>query len=669
MAEAEQFAAVIVDAPGLGALDYRVPEGMLLAPGDRVIVPLGTRKVPGIVTGLSPVTEVPAKKLRRVAAVLSDTIPLHAEWLALTRFAALYYQRGWGESAVPALPLFMRRAPGVRHESWLKKARAIGPAGGEPGPRPQLNDEQAEACRQVLASGGYVPWVLFGVTGSGKTEVYLHLIEETLVRDPEAQVLLMVPEINLTPQLEARVRARFPDELVVAMHSDFPDGERARSWLAVHEGRARVLVGTRMSIFASFRKLALVIVDEEHDTSFKAGDGLRFSGRDLAVWRAWKNRCPVILGSATPSIETWAKVRKGDYKLLTLTKRASAEATLPAIRLVNPNRKGARTLLTPDAAAAMEATLMAGRQVLVFLNRRGYAPVLSCPSCGWVSTCRRCSTFTVFHKGAKRLVCHHCGWQTGIPPACPKCGDPDILPKGTGTERIEEELAVRFPDRRVLRIDRDSVSTRHEAEEAFRRVHAGEVDILVGTQMVAKGHDFANVGLVVVLNPDAQMLSPATRAREQLFATLMQVAGRAGRAGAQGEVLIQTRFQDDPLFAALARQDYVAFADAVLEDRRANMAVPYVHQAMLYAEAKSLAEAEFFLAEAAEIGMREAPPEVRIYDPVPMPLMRLMNVERAQLLVEADERPALQAFLARWRQSLRARAGVEWTMEVDPLEA
>lgn len=669
MGKSDQFASVLVDAPGLGPLDYSVPEDMLLAVGDRVIVPLGARKVPGIVVALSPVTVVERKRLRCITQVMRDIVPLYAEWLELTRFAAKYYQRGWGECAVPALPLFMRRKPGVRHESWLRKARSITPRGGEPSATPSLNDEQRIACSAVLASVGFRPWVLFGVTGSGKTEVYLHIIEEVLRRDSCGQVLLLVPEINLTPQLEARVRSRFPKELVVTMHSEFSDGERATAWLAAHEGRARILVGTRMAVFASFKKLMLVIVDEEHDPSFKAGDGLRFSGRDLAVWRAWKNACPVVLGSATPSIETWAKVRKGDYSLLELKHRAATDAKLPAIRLIAPARKGARTILTSDAACAMDCALGAGRQVLVFLNRRGYSPVLSCPSCGWVSTCRRCSTFTVFHKNSKSLVCHHCGWRTSVPPVCPKCGDPDVLPRGTGTERIEEELALRFPGRTVLRIDRDSVSRRQEAEQAFARVHSGDVDILVGTQMIAKGHDFANVGLVVVLNPDAQILSPATRAREQLFATLMQVAGRAGRAGGEGEVLIQTRFAEDPLFAALIRQDYVAFADAVLEERRENRSVPYVHQAMLYAEAKSYAEAEFFLNTAAEDGLRIAPSEVRIYDAVPMPLLRLMDVERAQLLVESENRVKLQSFLTAWRAGLRVRSGVRWTLEVDPLEA
>ena len=316
----------------------------------------------------------------------------------------------------------------------------------------------------------------------------------------------------------------------------------------------------------------------------------------------------------------------------------------------------------------MTKVLEAGRQVLVFINRRGYAQVLSCPSCNWVSSCRHCSTFTVFHKSDRSLVCHHCGWRSKVPEACPVCGNVDILPRGSGTERIFEELEIRFPGKRVLRIDRDSVSRKHEAEEAFAKVHAGEVDILVGTQMVAKGHDFRNVGLVVILNADAQLLSPATRAREMLFATLMQVAGRAGRHGEAGRVVIQTRFATDPFFEALAKQDYRLFADALLDVRRENFLVPFTHQALLTAQAPTLAQSLRFLEDVAEAGHALEGDAVRIYDPVPMNIVRLKELERAQLLVECDDRPALNRFLRAWQSTFRAPAGVQWTLEVDPAE-
>ena len=659
------IAKVIVDAPGLGVLDYAVPADMLVAVGDRVIVGLRTRNVVGIVTELHSASDYEGK-LRKVKTVLHDTAPLPAEWLALTKFAALYYVRSWGEAAVPTLPVMFRRNPGVRHEQQLEKVRKLPERKVEAAVSPELNDEQKAAVEDVVQSEGFAPFLLFGVTGSGKTEVYLHIMAEKLAADPEAQVLLLVPEINLTPQLEKRVRERFPNEQVVALNSEFSDTERARAWLAVHEGRARILVGTRMAVFASFKKLSLLIVDEEHDSSFKAGDGLRFSARDLCVWRAAKNRIPVVLGSATPSVESWVKAQSEAYRLLRLHSRAVQNAVLPAIRMTGLPVRGSGVSLTSETAEAMQAMLDAGRQVLVFINRRGYAPVLSCPACGWVSTCGRCSTFAVFHKKEKRLVCHHCGQQRPVPDACPSCGNVDIIPRGTGTERLEEELAVRFPGKRILRIDRDSVSKKHEAEEAFAKVHRGEVDILVGTQMIAKGHDFANVGMVVILNADAQILSPDARAKEHLFATLMQVAGRAGRHGARGEVIIQTRMPSEPLFHYLEKQDYEGFANTLVEERRENWCVPFVYQALVTAQAKTLAEALYFLNAVARDGFALAPEDVRIFDPVPMSVVRLMDIERAQLLVEADSRQSLNRFLWQWRATFRAPSNISWTIEVDP---
>ena len=661
------FAKVMVDTPGLGLLDYAVPSDMLVAVGDRVVVGLRTRNVVGIVAALQAAPDFTENRVRRIKAVLRDTAPVTEEWLSLTRFAAGYYIRSWGEAAVPTLPLFFRRIPGARHQTQLAKLRDLPkPVGEVGGLVPELNEEQRVAVEAVSTALGFSPFLLFGVTGSGKTEVYLHIMERVLERDPDAQVLLLVPEINLTPQLEKRVRSRFPSELVVTLNSNLADMARARSWLAVHEGRARVLVGTRMSVFASFRKLSLIIVDEEHDQSFKAGDGLRYSARDLAVWRAHKNAVPVVLGSATPSIESWVKAQSGGYRLLELHQRAVQNAQLPVIELIEPPQRGVGEALSGEACDAMTRCLEEGRQVLVFLNRRGYSPILSCPACGWVSTCRRCSTFSVFHKASRSLICHHCGWQTEVPEACPSCGNVDILPRGIGTERLEEEIVRKFPERRVLRIDRDSVSRKYEAEKAFSKVHGGEVDILVGTQMIAKGHDFSNVGLVIILNSDAQILSPDARAKERLFATLMQVAGRAGRHGNRGRVVIQTRLPEEPLFGALEQQDYRSFAESLVEERRNNWCVPFVYQALVTAGAKTLAEALYFLNAVAKLGFSMAPDDVRIFDPVPMPLVRLMDVERAQLLVEADSRASLNRFLWQWQATFDAPSGIDWTVEVDP---
>ncbi len=671
MSRGSLYAKVLVDVPGLGPLDYLVPDDMLVATGDRVVVNLQTRKVVGIVVAMQTATDLQGKRIRSILRVLNDVPPLSAEWLSLTRFAALYYMRGWGEAALSALPTFFKRLPKSNHENVLLKFRT--PTADIAGhadldDKPKLNSEQAFAVDAVVNEQNFAAYLLFGVTGSGKTEVYLHIVEAVLQRDPANQVLLLVPEINLTPQLQARVQARFPRESVVALHSEFAEGERAQAWLAAHEGRARIVVGTRLSIFASFKQLALILVDEEHDLSYKAGDGLRYSARDLAVWRAAKNCCPVVLGSATPSLESWAKAMKGDYKLLTLAHRAISHAHLPEIELIDSTPKGAGRLIATEAVESMQTELESGRQVLVFLNRRGYSPVLSCPACGWVSSCIRCSAFTVYHKREKALICHHCGWRRPVPEACPVCGNVDILPRGAGTERLEEELLSLFPAKRILRIDRDSASRKHAAEKAFESVHAGKVDILLGTQMIAKGHDFQNVGLVLILNADAQLLSPAARAREHLFATLMQVSGRAGRASGNGRVLIQTRFKNEPLFEALQRQDYPLFAKQTLAERRENFGVPYVFQALITAESDALAKAVLFLDSVVRKSRGIVPDDVRVFDPVPMPLVRLKNRERAQLLVEGDERRNLHRFLNQLLAGLRAPSDVVWTVEIDPID-
>ncbi len=662
-----QVAQVLVDVPGLPALDYAVPEDMDVAIGDRVSVTVVTRAMVGIVVGLSDTSDVPLNKLKKLRSVFRDMPPLGADWLALTRFAATYYIRRWGEVALSALPTFMKRNPTPTQAKRFVALRELPKAKPLPYEAPPtLNDEQAQALARITQAQGFEPFLLFGVTGSGKTEVYLHAIESVLEKDPDAQVLLLVPEINLTPQLENRVRARFPNETVVSMHSELADGARAKAWLAVHEGRARVLIGTRLAVFASVKKLGLVIVDEEHDPSFKAGDGSRFSARDLAVWRAKHAQVPVILGSATPSLETWAQQKEGRYTCLTLGGRAVAKATLPSLELVPPPGPYDEAILTPYVVEQMEAVLSQGRQVLVFLNRRGYASSVSCPACEWVSTCEHCSTFTVFHKAEGRLICHHCGTSKRLPPACPSCGNVDILPRGHGTERLEETLATLFPGKTVLRIDRDRIQGKRQADAAFKKVHQGEVDILVGTQMIAKGHDFKHVGLVVILNADAQLMSPDLRAREHLFATLVQVAGRAGRHGEKGRVLVQTRYPEDGFFRALERQDYPAFADPLLAERHDNYAVPYVHQALLTCRAKGLQDALFFLKNAQREGFALMGDTVRVYDPVPMSILKLHDEERAQLLVEADSRVDLNRFLWAWTQTFPRCGDQAYSLEVDP---
>lgn len=665
-----QFAKVIVDAP-LPELDYTVGDEVQLMVGDRVLVPLGARKVVGIVTGLSDSTEIAAGKLKSVLRVFHEVEPLRKEWLKTMAFAADYYLRPRGEAALSALPPFFRLPATPTYERRLQKLRELKTKKITYEPAPVLNDEQKAAADAVSASTGYAPFMLFGVTGSGKTEVYLHIIESVLDKDHEAQVMLLVPEINLTPQLEARVRARFAQALVVTMHSSLTPAERARNWLAVHEGRARILVGTRMAVFASFQKLSLIIVDEEHDPSYKAGEGMRFSARDVALKRAFDNKIACVLGSATPSLETWQQVRSGQYKRLTLSHRAVATAHLPELQLVDMSKRKP-SVFSEEVKEAVTQAIEAGGQVLIFINRRGYAPVISCTACGWVTRCVHCSGFAVFHKTEKRLVCHHCGSRYEVPERCPVCGNAEILPVGTGTQRIEEAIEALWPQARVLRIDRDSVRSKSAAESAFESVHEGSVDIVVGTQMIAKGHDFKRVSLVVVLNADAQLMSPDVRAEERLYATLMQVAGRAGRAERAGRVMIQTRYPNHPVYADMKTQNYEQFAERLLQEREDAVSPPFCHQALLTAQAKTLDRALGFLRRAKIKAESLAAGDVFIYEPVPMPLMRLKDRERGQLLVESGSRARLHAFLVAWSAAMSAAdprdAGTDWTIEVDPAD-
>ncbi|HEM7849010.1 primosomal protein N' [Burkholderia multivorans] len=545
--------------------------------------------------------------------------------------------------------------------------------------RPALTDQQAEALDAIRAARGFAPFLLHGVTGSGKTEVYLHALASLLDTRPDAQALVLVPEINLTPQFEAAFRARFAgtlaDDAIVTLHSGLAEGERARNWLAAHTGRARIVLGTRLAVLASLPTLALIVVDEEHEPAYKQQEGLRYSARDLAVWRAKHLDIPVVLGSATPSLESWWQAEQGRYTRLTLSRRAVADAVLPTVRLIDleeERRRGRASTggLSGPLIAALKTRLERGEQSLVFLNRRGYAPQLACDACGWVAGCPRCSAYVVLHKPEHALRCHHCGWEARIPRSCPECGNVDIAPLGRGTQRIEETLAEAVPGARVLRIDADSTRRKGSAQALFSDVHAGEVDILVGTQMIAKGHDFQRVSLVGVLNADTALFSHDFRASERLFAQLMQVSGRAGRAGLPGEVLVQTRYPRHALYHALARQDYVGFANSTLGERRDAHLPPFVYQALLRAEARALDAALAFLQQAAAAlpGLPGAD-RVTVYDAVPMTIVKVANVHRAQLLLESASRAALQHALRAWQPELRALKGVlRWSVEVDPLD-
>ena len=663
------FLEVVIDTPLNSSFDYRWPcqPGDEPLPGQLALVSFARREVMALIVAVKSTSDVPPEKLKDALAVRSELAPLSGRWLALAKFAAEYYQRPLGEVALPGLPKNLRVPKTVALGRALKKlakldagqdATAVG--------MPVLNTAQQEAADAIGGATGFNPFLLWGVTGSGKTEVYLQACAQVLARDPQAQILIMVPEINLTPQLEGNIRARFPGMMLATLHSSLSEGERMLHWLAAHLGQARIVLGTRLSLLASLPHLQLIVIDEEHDPSYKQQEGLRYSARDLAVWRAHQLGIPIVLGSATPSLESWHHARSGRYQRLDLRERAVQDAVLPRVRLIDMERDRGRDGLTAEMVAALRLRLERGEQSLLFLNRRGYAPVISCDACGWISDCTRCTAFMVLHKPENRLRCHHCSLELRIPRSCPTCGNVDIQPLGRGTQRVEEGLRAMFPEARILRIDADSTRLKGSAQAAFDSVHRGEVDILIGTQMVAKGHDFKKLTLVGILNPDTALFSQDYRASERLFAQLMQVAGRAGRAGAPSEVLVQTRYVQHPLYGAVMRHDYERFAGQLLDERREAGLPPYMYQALLRAEARELPIAIAFLESARDCLAHDG---ILINDPIPMTMTRVHNMDRAQLLVESSSRPALQAFLREWMEALRAmKARVKWSLEVDPLD-
>ncbi|NRR29914.1 primosomal protein N' [Oxalobacteraceae bacterium] len=665
---------IALDTPLNAVFDYRW-QGLqeeLPQVGQLALVPFARREVMGLIVAIAESSEVPEEKLKDVLAVRSQLSPLSDKWLALASFAADYYQRPLGEVALPGLPKNLRVLTTVALDRALKKlAKLKDEHDGTPLDMPQLNPAQQEAADAIGGAVGFTPTLLYGVTGSGKTEVYLQACAQVLAREPQGQILILVPEINLTPQLEGNIRARFPGVMLATLHSSLSEGERMLHWLAAHQGQARIILGTRLAILASLPHLKLIVIDEEHDPSYKQQEGLRYSARDLAVWRAWQLRIPIVLGSATPSLETWHHAHNGRYRKLELRERAVRNAVLPRVALLDMERDKPKDGLTSQLIAALKLRMERGEQSLLFLNRRGYAPVICCESCGWISDCTRCTSFMVLHKPEHRLRCHHCSLEMRIPRHCPTCGNVDLQPLGRGTQRVEEGLQALFPEARVLRIDADSTRRKGSAQAAFDTVHRGEVDILIGTQMVAKGHDFKKLTLVGILNPDTALFSQDYRASERLFAQLMQVAGRAGRSaqiegGSASEVLIQTRYPQHPLYGAVVNHDYDHFATALLEEREQADLPPYLFQALLRAEAPELATAIEFLTMARDCMEH---PGITVNDPIPMSMTRVHNVDRAQLLVESPSRPALQHFLREWLLTLRQmKSRVKWSLEVDPLD-
>jgi primosomal protein N' (replication factor Y) len=578
-----------------------------------------------------------------------------------------------------------------------KRAQTVDPGSARTHPAlsPALTAEQHHVLQQLATGSG--TFLLHGNTGSGKTEVYLRRAEQVMATDPQAQVMMLVPEINLTPQLEERVRQRFAslgDAAIVSMHSGMTPAQRLNSWLSAHTGQARLVLGTRLAVLASVPHLKLIVVDEEHDPSYKQQEGARYSARDLAVYRGRLQSAQVILGSATPSLESWHHSRtpldaqdSPRYVRLSMPSRIG-QGSLPQLRRVDMGKQPRRTLVSAPLLAAMRERLGRGEQVLVLLNRRGYAPVLHCTSCGWKSECPHCSAFRVFHKSDRSLRCHHCSLTQAVPRACPACGNQDIGALGHGTEKIEEHLAELLHDQqrpdgsplRIARIDADSTRGKGELVRQLAQVHDGDVDVLVGTQMVAKGHDFRRVTLVAALNPDGALFSADFRAPERLFALLSQAAGRAGRDADLSTVhgcdmWVQTFHPAHPLFECLKHHDVVGFAEQQLTERRQAGLPPFSFQALLRAEARTQEGAQAFLNAARELGQQWLSSQslaVTVYPAVPMGLQRIANIERAQMLLESHSRPALQQFLSHWQQDLQGlrdqhKSVIRWAIDVDPL--
>jgi primosomal protein N' (replication factor Y) (superfamily II helicase) len=677
---------VLVAAPLPKSFTYQWHSEQTPRFGMRVIVPWGRQHRIGLVRGVAPDQQM-AENIKPVHTVLDAGQYLSVEWQALIEFAAKYYHHPLGMIALEALPKALRVlnargeepvmvAKSREHAQKLlvernepeanAKANKTKPPKLE---KPVLNAEQLDAVAQLSSAQGFQPFLLYGVTGSGKTEVYLHTVEERLKRGE--QVLVLLPEINLTPAAQALYKERLAPHRVVVMHSNLAELTRTKAWFEAATGAADVIIATRLGVLTPLPRLGMIVVDEEHDPSYKQQDGMRYHARDLALMLAKQREVPIVLGSATPALESWLKADTGAYKRLSLKNRAVLGASLPKVELINTANFPAKDGLSEPAMQALVQNFEAGKQSIVFLNRRGYAPQMVCNACGWVANCDHCTAHMVWHKNERMLRCHHCGAGQRVPTHCPTCGNQDLTGFGRGTQRIEETLVGLLPTANILRIDADSTRNKGQMEALLQQAHSGEADVLVGTQMIAKGHDFANVTLVLALNVDASLYSHAYRAPERLFAQLMQVAGRAGRRAGDARMVVQTRYPQHPLFDALKAHDYESFASHEMQARKDARMPPFSHQATIRADHKKLANCLQFLSTARELGepLVDADNPVFMCDPVPLTVVRVGGIERAQMLIESESRPALHRFLTQWLAQLHELPGsVRWFLEVDPVD-
>ena len=708
-----------------GLLTYSHSEP--LPQGTRVFVPFRNKTVVGIVWETDIAPDMDTARILSVQTAFVEEKLLPQSWRDLLSFTSRYYHYPTGQAVFAALPQGLKETRAVEmpqpplfyalneagraqtppparfnkkaalwdallsggmtmaalkqvnaqaakliedwaEQGWIETAEAVKPV-----LRPSefvLNADQQQASDEIqTAFGSFQPFLLYGITGSGKTEVYFDAMAKVLAQG--RQVLFLLPEINLTPQLLKRVENRFADVPTAVLHSQMAAGRRTQDYLRAMLGQAKLVIGTRLAVFTPMDDVGLIVVDEEHDGSFKQDNELRYHARDLAVWRAKQSGCPIILGSATPSLESWHKAQSDAYRLLQLTERAHAAAQLPQVEILNVGRLKLDNGFSPQALQLLKQNFEAGGMSLVYLNRRGFAPALFCGDCGHTFGCPNCSAKMVLHQRARQLRCHHCDHREPIPFKCPDCGNQDLTAVGHGTQRVEETLRAFLPKAAVVRVDRDSTAHKNDWADLYRRIADNEIDILVGTQMLAKGHDFARLNLVIVLNADGSLYSADFRAPERLFAELMQVSGRAGRADKPGKVLIQTQLPEHPVFAAVKAQDYAMFAENELNERQMFAMPPFGFQTAVRADAPRVADAMEFLNAAKETLAPLLPESVSQFGAAPMLMVRLAERERAQIFLESTSRQDLHRAVSLWVQVLQQnRDGkIRWSVDVDPQEA
>lgn len=715
-----------------GLLTYSHSEP--LPQGTRVLVPFRNKTIVGIVWETDIAPDMDASRILGVRMVFSDEPPLPESWRDLLAFTSRYYHYPTGQAVFAALPQGLKETRAVEmpqpplfyalneagraqtppparfnkkaalwdallsdgmtmaalkqvnaqaakliedwaEQGWIETTEAANPIlrsyhGQASHSEFVLNVDQRQASDEIqTAFGSFQPFLLYGITGSGKTEVYFDAMAKVLAQG--RQVLFLLPEINLTPQLLKRVENRFADVPTAVLHSQMAAGRRTQDYLRAMLGQAKLVIGTRLAVFTPLPDVGLIVVDEEHDGSFKQDNELRYHARDLAVWRAKQSGCPVVLGSATPSLESWHKAQSGAYRLLQLTERAHTAAQLPQVDILNVGRLKLDNGFSPQALQLLKQNFEAGGMSLVYLNRRGFAPALFCGDCGHTFGCPNCSAKMVLHQRARQLRCHHCDHREPIPYKCPDCGNQDLTAVGHGTQRVEETLRAFLPKAAVVRVDRDSTAHKNDWADLYRRIADNEIDILVGTQMLAKGHDFARLNLVIVLNADGSLYSADFRAPERLFAELMQVSGRAGRADKPGKVLIQTQLPEHPVFAAVKAQDYAVFSENELNERQMFAMPPFGFQTAVRADAPRVADAMEFLNAAKETLAPLLPESVSQFGAAPMLMVRLAERERAQIFLGSTSRQDLHRAVSLWVQVLQQNrdSKIRWSVDVDPQEA